>query len=62
MASRFKPGDKVRAKSSWTGRSQGTGTVVTAGENGCGVALDRDGSGQPAHFYDAELSKVNGRR
>ena len=62
MASKFKPGDTVRAKSAWSGRSQGKGTVVTVNEHGAGVVLDRDDSGKPAHFYDSELTKVNDRR
>lgn len=59
MASKFKPGDRVQAKSAWTGRSNGKGTVETTGDHGCGVVLDRDETGRPAHFYNSELRKTN---
>jgi hypothetical protein len=66
MASKFNPGDRVRAKSAWSGRSQGKGTVVTVANDGapegCGIVLDRDKSGLAAHFYDSELTKANERR
>lgn len=61
--SKFKPGDRVRATSSWTGRSCGKGTVVTTNDSGGnGVALDRNKQDGPAHFYDSELTKVNEKR
>lgn len=58
----LKPGDRVRAFSSWSGRSSGKGTVATVNENGAGVVLDRDDSDKPAHFYSSELTKINERR
>ena len=62
MASKFTPGDRVRAKSAWTGRSNGKGTVATVtgdiGPDGCGVVLDSAETEHPAHFYDSELTKV----
>lgn len=59
--SAFKPGDRVRASSSWTDKSQGKGTVTTVSDTGCGVELDRD-KGSIAHFYNSELTKVTERR
>lgn len=62
MALKFKTGDRVRAISSWTGRSEGKGTVTTVSDAGCGVTLDRSTGDGPAHFYDSELTKVNEKR
>jgi hypothetical protein len=62
MASKFSTGDRVRAVSAWTGRSEGKGTVATVGDHGCGVELDKQQGGGPAHFYDSELTKVNEQR
>lgn len=62
MTAKYKAGDTVRVKSSWSGKGQGTGTVVTSGDSGCGVQMDRDPGGDRAHFYDSELTKVNKRR
>lgn len=62
MGSKFKAGDRVRAVSSWSGKSQGNGTVTTTNDNGCGVVLDRNKGDGPAHFYDSELTKVNEKR
>lgn len=59
MTSKFDTGDRVQTTSSWTGRSDGKGTIATVGDNGCGVVLDRHQEGGPTHYYDSELKKIN---
>ena len=62
MASKFSEGDRVRTTSSWTGKSDGNGTVVTVADGGCGVQLDRQPEVGPVHYYDSELTQAPERR
>jgi hypothetical protein len=56
----LKPGDRVSATSTWNGKRQGRGTVVTVNDKGAGVELDK-AKGSTAHFYNSELTKVTDR-
>jgi hypothetical protein len=56
----LKPGDRVRATCSWSGKSQGKGTVTTTSDTGAGVELDK-AQGTTAHFYTSELTKLTER-
>lgn len=59
---KFKEGDRVSVKSGWTGRSEGSATVVSVGEHGYGVDLDRHPEAGTVHTYESELTAARQRR